>query len=101
MNDNIKCFYLSSKKITITHSNLFYFNAFPSNALSKRFRMFQKLSPAFRLVLLYFLVSTAWILLSDKLVIKLIGHDIDLLNSVQSVKGMVFVVSCSFLLFFV
>lgn len=63
--------------------------------------MFQKRSPALRLAILYFLVGTAWILLSDKLVVSLVGNDIDLVNKIQSAKGIFFVVFCSFLLFFV
>jgi len=63
--------------------------------------MLQKFSPALRLAVWYFLISAAWILLSDKLVIRLVGRDANLLNNVQSIKGIVFVVSCSFFLYFV
>ena len=63
--------------------------------------MLQKFSPALRLALLYFIVGSLWILVSDKVVESFIGHDAQLYHKVQSLKGISFVIFCSFLLFFV
>ncbi len=63
--------------------------------------MLPKRSPALRLAILYLLVSAAWILLSDRLVLRLIGNNIERLQLVQSVKGILFVGFCSTFLYFV
>src|ERR1700694_3464354 len=63
--------------------------------------MLRKLSPALRLAFLYLLVSSFWILLSDSLLLKVAGNNIALLQKIQSVKGLMFVVFCSMLLYFV
>lgn len=63
--------------------------------------MLPKFSPALRLALLYFIVGSLWILVSDEVVASMIGNDTQLLHKVQSVKGIGFVIFCSFLLFFV
>ena len=61
---------------------------------------FPKRSPALRLALIYLVGSTAWILLSDSLVLALIGNNTVLLDKAQSVKGAAFVLLCSVLLYF-
>ncbi|HEX2608919.1 MAG TPA: ATP-binding protein [Flavisolibacter sp.] len=60
-----------------------------------------RLSPALRLALLYFVVSGVWILASDALLLKLIGNNVKLLQEIQSIKGILFVVFCSCLLYLV
>lgn len=63
--------------------------------------MLPKRSPALRLAILYLLVSTAWILLSDRIVLRIIGNDVEELQVIQSIKGIMFVALGSILLFLV
>ena len=53
------------------------------------------------MAILYLAVSSAWILLSDRIVLKFTGGNIDLLQKIQSIKGIVFVFLCSGLLYLV
>jgi PAS domain S-box-containing protein len=54
---------------------------------------------SFRIVAVYFLIATMYIVLSDKIVSYLV-RDIDLLSEIQSYKGLFFVASTSLLLYF-
>ena len=57
------------------------------------------MSPAVRLALIYLAVSCIWILASDAVVRKIAGNDLELFSEIQSIKGVLFVVLCSVLLF--
>jgi two-component system, NarL family, sensor histidine kinase UhpB len=61
--------------------------------------MFRKTNPAFRLAILYLLVSATWILGSDWAVVQLTGNDHDLLYRIESIKGLSFIGICSILLY--
>lgn len=63
--------------------------------------MIQKISPALRLTILYLFFSGTWILLSDAILIRIAGNNIELLNRMQSIKGIFFITLCSILLFFI
>jgi PAS domain-containing protein len=54
---------------------------------------------SFRIVMVYFLIATMYIVLSDKIVSYLV-RDINLLSEVQSYKGLFFVASTSVLLYY-
>lgn len=58
------------------------------------------ITPSLRLALIYLGFSVFWILLSDKLVAKIAGHDSRVINELQTLKGIVFVLSSGALLFF-
>ncbi len=60
----------------------------------------RKIHPSAKLALVYLGFSVLWILLSDELVSQLANHDIDVIRQLQSVKGIVFVVSSGLLLYF-
>ncbi|CAD5248410.1 MULTISPECIES: ATP-binding protein [unclassified Imperialibacter] len=54
---------------------------------------------SFRIVMVYFLIATMYIVLSDKIVSYLV-RDINLLSEIQSYKGLFFVASTSVLLYY-
>lgn len=57
------------------------------------------ISPSLRLALIYLTFSVLWILLSDELVNKIANHDTSYINKLQTIKGIVFVLSSGVLLF--
>ncbi|HEU4470989.1 MAG TPA: ATP-binding protein [Flavisolibacter sp.] len=63
--------------------------------------MFRKMSPALRLAFIYLLVSVAWILWSDNIVHRLAGENMALFHRIQSIKGLLFVLLSSVLLYLV
>lgn len=63
--------------------------------------MLQKFSPALLLALSYLVLGSIWILVSDFVLANLVGDNTQLYQKIQSVKGLSFVIFCSFFLFFV
>jgi two-component system sensor histidine kinase UhpB len=63
-------------------------------------RIAKTINPSLRLALIYLAFSVFWILLSDKLVAKIANHDSGIINQLQTLKGIVFVLSSGALLFF-
>jgi two-component system, NarL family, sensor histidine kinase UhpB len=61
--------------------------------------MLQKISPAFRITMIYFLISACWILGSDALARLIAGDNFRLLQQLQSFKGVFFVSISSIFLF--
>ena len=62
--------------------------------------MSNRLSPSLRLALIYLLVSATWILVSDSVLYQ-ISSDAATTALLQSVKGLLFVLTCTLLIFFV
>lgn len=58
------------------------------------------INPSLRLALIYLVFSVLWILLSDKLVTGIANHNSEVINQLQTLKGIVFVLSSGVLLFF-
>lgn len=61
-------------------------------------RVSRKLNPSLRLALIYLAFSVAWILLSDRLVSIIARNDVAVIDQLQTVKGITFVVLSSILL---
>ncbi len=61
----------------------------------------KSLYPPLRLALLYLVVSAIWILISDALVERLAGSNQNYLQQAQHYKGLLFVASCSLLLYYI
>lgn len=62
--------------------------------------MLKNIHPSLRLALIYLAFSVLWILLSDKLVAEIAGRQSQVINQLQTLKGIVFVLSSGVLLFF-
>src|SRR4051812_10198634 len=62
--------------------------------------MFRKRSPALRLALLFFLFSGIWILSGNWIVKQIAGNNIPLMQEVEVVKGLLYIVLCSLMLYF-
>lgn len=60
---------------------------------------FYKLSPPVRLALVYLLFSSAWILLSDMIVLQF-HYSPEITNALQNIKGLLFVLLSGLLLFY-
>ncbi len=58
------------------------------------------ISPHVSLTVSYLVFSTLWIILSDNLALKIAGTDLKLFQEIQGIKGLVFVIVSSILLFF-
>lgn len=61
---------------------------------------FPGIPPSGKLALVYLGVSVIWILVGDSIAVKISGDDHQLLDSIQSVKGICFVLLSSALIFF-
>ncbi len=59
-----------------------------------------RIPPSGKLALVYLGASVIWILLGDTIAVQLSGGDNDMLESIQSIKGIIFVVLSSLLIFF-
>jgi two-component system sensor histidine kinase UhpB len=62
--------------------------------------MFRKRSPALRLALLFFLFSGVWILSGNWIVKQIAGNNVPLIQEMEVIKGLLFVVLCSLLIYF-
>lgn len=58
------------------------------------------IKPSLRLALIYLGFSVLWILSSDAIVAKIANNDIYVIGQLQTIKGIIFVLSSSILLFF-
>jgi light-regulated signal transduction histidine kinase (bacteriophytochrome) len=58
------------------------------------------MKPYLKITLIYLILSVAWILLSDRAVLLLLGHDIAEFSYFQTFKGLFFVASTALFLFF-
>lgn len=58
------------------------------------------IKPSLRLALIYLAFSVLWILLSDAVVAKIADRDTSVISELQTIKGILFVVSSGALLFF-
>jgi two-component system, NarL family, sensor histidine kinase UhpB len=63
-------------------------------------RIIKTISPSLRLALIYLIFSVLWILLSDEIVVRIANHNIAVVNQLQTIKGIAFVLSSGALLFF-
>jgi two-component system, NarL family, sensor histidine kinase UhpB len=63
--------------------------------------MIKNTSPAFRIAIFYFIISALWVLGSDELALVLSGKNAALLQSLQNLKGIFFILISSIFLFWV